>query len=447
MMRRIGRWFLGVAVLLASLAPASAAMQVERVVSPGGVEAWLIRDTTIPAIAIEFSFRGGAALDPPGKEGLAYLAMQLLTEGAGERDSQAFARALEDRAIGLGFDAGLDSVQGSLKTLDEHRDVALELMRLALTRPRFDPADVERARAGVLADLRRTAEQPNTLASRTWMATAFPDHPYGRPTRGTLDSVPKLTVDDFRSFVAARLARDNLVIGVVGDIDPDRLGRVLDQAFGDLPAHAAPVDVAEVVPQGAGRTIVVRRNVPQSVVSFGQAGIKRDDPDYYAALVVNYIMGGGGFNSRLVNEVREKRGLAYSVYSYLSPLDRAGLVMGGTGTANARVAQSIALIRVEWQRMREAGPTPDELANAKTYLTGSFALQLDSTTRIARMLAQIRYDRLGIDFLQRRNGLIEAVTLDDVRRAARRVFDVDRLLTVVVGNPADMDKAESGGGG
>jgi zinc protease len=389
----------------------------------------------VPMIALEFTFRGGAASDPAGKEGRAMMAMDLLTEGAGKLDSQAFAAELEDRAISLGFDAGPDSVQGSLKTLNEHRDVAVDLLRMAMVEPRFDGADIERLRARTLATLAREAENPDTIARRTYMATAFPDHPYGKPVRGTIESVSALGAADFRAFVDARLARDNLVVGVVGDIAPDDLGRLLDRAFGALPAKAAPATIAEVAPAGAGRTVVVRRPAPQSIIVLGQDGVKRDHPDWFAASLVNYVLGGGGFNSRLMEEVREKRGLTYGIYTSLWTFDHAGLIVGSSSTENSRAGKALEVTQDVWRRMHEQGPTPEELDSAKKFLTGSFALRLDSTTQIARMLVSIQYDQLGIDYLDRRDALIEKVTIEDARRVARALLDPARLLTVVVGQP------------
>jgi zinc protease len=422
-------------ILAIVVALPAAAMKIERVTSPGGIEAWLVRDTMLPMVAIEFTFRGGAALDPPGKEGRALMAMNLLTEGAGDLDSQAFAGQLEDRAISMDFEAGTDSLQGSLKTLNEHRDTAIDLLRLAMVKPRFDAADVERVRASTLATIAREAENPDAIARRTWMATAFPDHPYGRPTRGTKESVTGLTVSDMQEFLAQRLARDNLVIGVVGDIAPEELGRVLDRAFGDLPAKAAPNEIPEVKPAGAGRTLIVRRPVPQSVIMLGGPGIKRDDPDWFAASIVNYVLGGGGFNSRLMEEVREKRGLTYGIYTYLATFDSAGLVLASNSTENGRAGRALDVTREVWRGMYEQGPTEAEVANAKRYLTGSFALRLDSTTRIARTLVSVQYDRLGIDYLNQRDALINGVSLEDTRRVARRLLDPAALFTVVVGQP------------
>jgi zinc protease len=440
--RLLARSMLILVLALSAIAPA-AAMTIERVVSPGGIEAWLVRDRLVPVLALEFIFRGGATLDPVGKEGLTSFTAAMMTEGAGDLDSQAFQKELEDRSISINFEAGLDAVQGSFKALNDERDKAVELLRLAMTSPRFDAADVERVRARTQAALAREQESPDIIARRTWMAAAFPDDPYGRPGRGTPDSVAKLQIDDMKAFMRTRLARSNLIIGAVGDITPAELAPLLDKAFGGLPATAQNPKQPDVTMTGLGRTIVVRRAVPQSVVMFGEPGIKRADPDYHAASLVNYVLGGGGFNSRLMLEVREKRGLAYGVYSYLSPMDRTGVTMGGTGTENARVGQSLEIIRAEWQRMAQEGPTAQELADAKTYLNGSFALGFDSTSRIARLLSSMQYDDLGIDYLDRRAGLINAVTLDDAKRVAKRLLHADKLLTVVVGEPEGVSSAES----
>jgi zinc protease len=440
-MADVRRALLGVVVMVGALACAPAthgASKVERVVSPGGIEAYLISESSIPFLSLALHFKGGAALDPAGKEGLAYMVSGLLDEGAGDLDSQAFRTELEDRAIRLSFEAQRDAFTGQLKTLSEQRDRAFELLRLALLEPRFDPEPVERIRNQIQAELRRRAEDPDYLVSRTWFETAFLGHPYGRPVEGTVDSLATITADDLRAFTRERLAKDNLVVGVSGDVTAKELGRLLDLAFGDLPEASAPVAIAATEPAGSG-TIVVRRNVPQSRVIFGQEGLQRDDPDFYAAYVANHLLGGGGFTSRLTEEIREKRGLAYSVYSYLYPMDHAPLWLGGVGTANAAVDESIRLMRKEVARMAAGDVEPKDLADAKTYLTGSFPLRLTSNDQIASMLVSIQVDDLGIDYLDKRNGYIEAVTLEDVRRAAARLYHPEGLLVVVVGNPEGLE--------
>lgn len=417
----------------------AAAVDIERVRSPDGIEAWLVRDHTIPIISMSFSFAGAAALDPPGKEGLADMVSSLLDEGAGELDSEAFQRALEDISASISFGAGRERFRGSLKTLVRHRNAAFRLLKLAVTEPSFDAKPVERIRAQLIASLMSQQENPRRIAVRTWYRTVFPDHPYGNPVAGTTDSVTAIQRADLKRFTVERFGRDNLLIGVVGDITPDELGRRLDEVFANLAAQSLPVRVTDVRPGGAGKLVIVRKPIPQSVVVFGQRGIKRDDKDYYAAYVMNYILGGGGFSSRLTEEIREKRGLAYSVYSYLNPLDHAGLIMGGLGTRNDRVATSLDILRAEWARITRHGVSDDELRSAKNYINGSFPLRLGSSQRIANLLVAIRVSNLGIDYFDRRPELINAVSRDQIRNVARRLLEPDGLTIVVVGNPKDLE--------
>jgi len=417
----------------------SFATNIQEVTSPGGIKAWLVQEPSIPMISVEIAWRGGSRLDPAGKEGLANLVSGLLDEGAGDLDSRAFQTRLEDLAITLSFDSGKDNFYGKLKTLTKNRDEAFRLLSLAVSAPRFDAEPVERIRRQIIAGLISDSEDPDSIASKVWFKRAFPDHPYGKPNDGTIDSVKAVGVDDLKGFVAGRLARDNMIIGVVGDISPDELGHLLDKTFATLPAKAAPYAIDDSWPPAHGAVIVVDKDIPQSVVVFGQRGIKRSDPDWTAAYVMNYVLGGGGFTSRLMEEVREKNGLAYSVYSYLYPFEHSGVHLGGVGTQNAKVAESLRLVRQELRRIHDDGITAEELANAKTYLNGSFPLRLSSNASIARLLVTIQVDDLGIDYLDRRAGLIDAVTLDDVKRVAKRLLKPDDLIVVIVGKPAGVD--------
>jgi zinc protease len=403
----------------------------------------------VPLVSIEFSFRGGSALDPDGKTGLADMTTSLLDEGAGDMDSQAFQRKLSDLAVSISFNAGMDTIRGSLKTLNRTRDEAIDLLALALTKPRFDEDAVERIRQQILTVLARQSTDPDKIAGLVWWKAVFPDHPYGRPSQGTVDTVAAITVGDMRRLVSERFTRDQLIVGVVGDITPEELGPLLDRAFGGLPATGGPFVLDEPKPRAAGQIFVVESDVPQSVVLFGHGGIRRDDPDYYAAYTMNYVLGGGGFSSRLYEEVREKRGLAYSVYSYMTPLSAIGVYSGGVSTANERVGESIDVIRAEWARMRDDGVGEAELKDAKTYLTGSFPLRFTSTNSIARMLVGMQYNDLGIRHIEERNSFIEAVTLDDIRRVAKRLLKPEDLTIVVVGKPdgvtATAEAPETGG--
>lgn len=433
---------LALVVLFALPLRPAAAVEVQRVVSPGGIEAWLVEDRSIPLLSMSIAFEGGAATDPAGKEGLAHMVSGLLDEGAGELDSQAFQQKLSDLSVGLAFDAERDGFLGTLRTLTRNRDAAFDLLRLALTAPRFDTSAVERIRGQIIAGLAARANDPRDIAGRAFWRAMFRGHPYAHAVEGTQQSVVGLTVDDLRGFVVRRLARDGLKIGIAGDISAAELGLLLDRTFGDLPAQGTAIEIAAAEPRAAGGTIVIRQSVPQSTILFGQHGLKRDDPDFYAAYVLNHILGGGSFSSRLYEEVREKRGLAYSVYSYLHPLDHAALWVGGAATANPRVGESLAVVREVWTQMRDAPVDAQALEDAKLNLTGSFALRLTNTRSIARMLVGMQRENLGIDYLDRRNGYIEAVTAADVARIAKSLLDPEALTFVIVGEPDGVTATE-----
>jgi zinc protease len=427
-------------VTAASLATSDvkAGPDVQHVISDGGIEAYLISEPSIPFMSLSLRFKGGAIGDPEGKEGVANMVSALIDEGAGALDSQAFQTELEDLAIHLTFSAGRDSFGGSLKTLTVNRERAFELMRLALTEPRFDEEPVARIRDQIQASLRRQLDDPDRLASNDWSERAFEGHAYARPVYGTIESVEGIEVSDLKSFVETRFARDNILIGVAGDITADELKPLLDKTFGDLPESSLKIEPPQIEPMQSGIS-VIRQDVPQSKVLFGQKGLDRDDPDFYAAYVANHILGGGGFTSRLTAEIREARGLAYSVYSYLNPRDFSATWMGGLGTSNASVAEAIKLVGHEVERMASGDVSEEELLDAKTYLTGSFPLRLTSNDRIAGLLVSMQANDLGVDYLENRNGFIEDVTLDDIKRVAARLYDQDNLLTIVVGNPPDLE--------
>ena len=436
---------LAVSAAFALAAAPAAAVDVQRVVSPGGVEAWLVEERSVPMLSLRFAFRGGSRLDPPGKEGLAELASGLLDEGAGDLDALAFQTALEDNAVRLRFDAGLDEFGGALQTLSERRERAVALLSLALSRPRFDADAVARVRSQLLRRLERETTDANAIARRAWYRAAFADHPYARPSGGAPEGVRAIGRADLAAFARDRFARDRLVVGAAGDIGAAELGELLDSAFGALPAAGPPFDVPETVPATGGRVLVEPLAQPQTVVLWGQRGLKRDDPDYYAAWTMNQILGGGGFTSRLYREVREKRGLAYAVYSYFAPLDRAGLYLGGVATRNDRAADALALVRAEFARMRDEGVSDGELADAKTYINGSFPLRLDSNGEVAAILVGMQVAGLGADYLDRRAALIDAVTREDIARVARELIDPESFLVVAVGEPAGLADTTAGG--
>lgn len=433
-----------VVVLVLAAFPARAEIAIQNVTSPGGITAWLVEDHNIPFTALEIRFRGGTSLDLPGSRGAVNLMAATLEEGAGALDAQGFAEARDALAAGFGFSAGQDSIGVSARFLTENRDAAIDLLRSALIEPRFDEDAVERVKGLILAGLASDAQDPGVLAMRRFDEMAFAGHPYGSAGEGTPDSVAALTRADVLDAHKATMTRDRVYVAAAGDISAAELGPLLDRLLGDLPAVGRQMPAVAGWHLGGGVTVVDYPS-PQSVILFGQEGLRLDDPDFFAAFILNEVLGGERFSARLMTELREKRGLTYGVSSFLAPMDFAQAYMGQMGTANATVAQSIALIRQEWQRLATEGITAEELAATKTYMTGSYPLRFDGNSEIADILVGLQMDGLPIDYPATRNARVEAVTLDDVKRVAARLFQPDKLHFVVVGQPEGVDSADRQG--
>ncbi len=419
---------------IALATPPAEATTIQEVTSPSGLTAWVVEDYTLPIVAMNLAFRGGASQDPDGKAGLANLMSGLLDEGAGPLDSRAFQTKLEDLSVTINFDVGADAFYGNLRTLTTNLDEAVELLRLAVNEPRFDAEPVERIRGQVIANLRREESDPGDVAGRLWSATMFGEHPYGQSRQGTPDSVAAVMAEDLKAFHARTLARDNLHVVMVGAIDAEKAAAVLDQVFGGLPAEATLNPIAEVTP-AVSQTAHTSLSVPQTTVRLGGLGLKRDDPDFIAAYVADHILGGGTFSSRLYKAVREDRGLAYSVGTSVVPFDHAGAFVAATSVDAANADKAVQIMLEEIARFGEEGPSEEELASAKDYLVGNFALRFDSSQKIARNLLHFQLDNLGIDYLERRNDLIRAVTLEDVRRVAKRIWS--QPLSIITVGPGE----------
>src|ERR1700710_2383099 len=421
-----------VAMLSWAPTPSYAAAKIQHLVSPGGIEAWFVQDATVPLIAMEYAFGGGSAQDPADKAGVANMVADLIDEGSGDLDSKTFHERLDRRAIELSFSATRDYFRGSLRMLKDTRDEAFDLLRTSLTSAHFDSADVERIRSQVISNLQSDTASPSALAGRKFLQIAFGDHPYGRPADGTLESVPTIQIADLKDYVSHVLAKDTLKVAVVGDVDADTLGKLLDKPFGGLPAKASLTPIPDIEAAKPPQRAYIPLDVPQTVVMFGGPGINRHDPNFMAGYVDNHILGGGGLSSRLYREVREKRGLAYSVYESLLWMVHSALFVGNTGTRADRAGETVDAIDKEVRRMAEEGPTQQELDEAKSYLKGSQMLALDTSSKLAQALLQFQLDKLPIDYIEKRNAIVDAVTLDDAKKAAQRLWG-QGLLTVIVG--------------
>ena len=425
-------------------APAHA-IEIKEVTSPGGIRAWLVESKSIPLIAMQFSFEGGSTSDPAGKEGTAHFITGMLDEGAGDLDSAAFQSRRDELAVKISFDSGTEQFEGSLQTLSKNRAEAFSLLKKALTSPHFENEAMERVRQQFLLSARDDEQDPDKIASRAWMNLAFGGQPYARRSNGTPDSIAKITPDDLRAAHKLIFSRNGLKVAVVGDIDAATLGQSLDEIFGDLPNTEPPKPVTSAKVAKGPQVKVIDRDIPQSIIVFGHEGILRNDPDFIPAFVMSQILGGGGFHSRLTTEVREKRGLTYGIGFGLSPMDHAGLYAGSLGTRNEKAGDALAVVKETLKKMADEGPTQTELDDMKTFLTGSYALRFDSDDKIAGQLLGLQQQSLGIDYVNKRNGLVEAVTLEQVKAQAKRLIDSNHLIVTVVGKPEGLKSTGSGG--
>ena len=435
------RFILPLLLTLAAL-PVRAAIEIQEVTSPGGITAWLVEDHTIPFTALEIRFRGGASVEPADKRGATNLMTALLEEGAGDMDARAFARARDGLAASFRYGVSDDALSVSAQFLTENRDAAVDLLRQSLIQPRFDAEAIERVRAQVLSGLRSDEKDPQSIATRRFDALVFGDHPYATSLDGTVETVTALTRDDLLAAHAATMARDRIHVSAVGDITAAELGALLDSLLGELPATGASMP-GPADPAFPGGVTVVDFPTPQSVVLFGQPGVAQEDPDFFAAFILDHILGGGGFESRLMTEVREKRGLTYGIYTYLADRDHAQTWGGSVASANDRVAEAVEVIRAEWARLQAEGVTTAELENAKTYLTGAYPLRFDGNGTIANIIVGMQMRGFPIDYAATRNDKVNAVTLADVNRVAREVLDPAALSFVVVGQPEGLGETSN----
>lgn len=399
-----------------------------------GVKAWLVEEHSIPFVTLEIRFKGGATLDRVGKRGSVYFMSALLNEGADDLDTSAFAMEMERLAVELDFNVYQDSLSISFKFLTENKNDSINLLKKALTKPRFDQEPIERVRDQVLSILKSNAKDPRKIASKVFFENVFGSHPYGSMKDGNLQSVLSLNREDILNAYHDVFNRNQIFISAVGDITPKELRDLLNEVVEEIPAN--PVKITDqVIYKLPGGNTVIDFDTPQSVTIFGHGGIKRTDKDFFSAYVLTHILGGSGFGSRLMTELREKNGLTYGVSAYLASWEKADLILGQFASSNNTVMEAISIVRKEWAALAERGVTADELQDAKTFLTGAYPLRFDGNSRIARILVGMQSQGLPIDYIRTRNAKVNSVTIEDIKRVSTRILKEKNLYFVIVGRP------------
>lgn len=416
------------------VAPGSSELSnVQVVTSPGGIKAWLVTETFVPSIAMEISWKGGSASEPRGKEGLGWVLAYMMNEGAGDLDTTAYGARMQDLNMEFACGAWVDYTSCSLSALKATADESLEMMRLAFAKLRMDDEPFERAKRELIVGLKQGESNPKTISSRAMNAALIPGHPYAR--YATAESVGRINTRDVIDLKNRVMTRDGLMVVVVGDITAEELKPKLDQVFGSLPVGPALIGLPDAVARPAPDTPIVKPlQQPQTLILFSGPGIRRDDPDFFAAYTLNQILG-GGLSSRLGNDVREKRGLTYGIATGLSIQPHFWRWTGSSSTMNDKAGEVQRLIRENIARLGQDGPTAQELSDAKAYITGAFPLSFDSNSKTARNLLGFWQDGQDAEYVQRRNDYFEAVTLGDLKRVAAKYMKPENFTFVMVGKP------------
>ncbi|MFT3724726.1 MAG: pitrilysin family protein [Hyphomonadaceae bacterium] len=412
----------------------SSLADIQIVTSPGGVTAWLVSESFVPIVAMEMAWKGGAAVEPADKRGVGWVLGYMMNEGAGNMDTAAYGARMEDLNMKFACGVWADWTSCGLTTLKETSDESFDMVRQAFTKLRFDDEPFERAKREMIVGLKADETNPRAVASKAMNGYLIPGHPYARTP--TPETVGRVTKADAQKLMAQLMTKDKLLVVVVGDITAEELKPKLDRIFGGLPATSELPEVPDAVAKAAPAKPIVRKlPQPQTLVLFSGPGVARSDPDFYAAYTLNYILGGGGFSSRLTDDIREKRGLTYGIGTGLSVQPHLWRWSGSSSTTNEKADEVVALVKENIKRLGEDGPTQKELDDAKQYLTGSFPLAFDSNAKIAKNLMGFRQDDMGPDYVERRNDYFNSVTLDDLKRVAKEYMKPENFTFVMVGQP------------
>ncbi len=400
------------------------------------IQVWLIQDQSVPVISMQFAFKGqGSRNDPDDKQGLYRLLSNTMDEGAGNLDSQAFQKELNDHGIELSFSATRDNFIGTVYTLSREKERAFRLLGLALSAPRFDEDAIERMRAQNISRLRSSMTDPEWMLARLTNSVLFDQHLYAKNSGGTLSSLPRITKQDLKNAHQTLLTAP-VRVAIAGDITDDEALEFVEKLFPT--AGTTPVrDITHAnFPQP--ENILFPHPIPQTLVTMALPGPSVKDPDYVAAEVMNYILGGGGFGSRLMDVIRERNGLTYGIYSNFEHMDGGNFLSISSSSKNETIGKLVNLTKVEIDALRQKGINPDDLRSAVRYLRGSTVLNFSSNPKLSNFMLGLMLEELPVDYLDKRDAALIQLDVEAVNRAAEKWLDSRKLVTIMLGKPTDF---------
>ncbi|BFU92096.1 MAG: peptidase M16 [Nitrospira sp.] len=408
-----------------------------RFTTPNGMTVIVLEQHFLPIIEIHALIKAGSAQDPPEKAGLANLVAGLLDEGTTTRSSKQLAEQIDFVGGSLGAHADEDFTTASARTLKKDIDLGFTLLADILQRPAFPKQEFERVRSQILGEITSDNDDPGHVAMKAFNQLVFQNHPYRWPVNGTEDTLGKITLTDVQAFYTKEYLPNQVILTIVGDVTVEQATTLVQTHFGSWKKGLVPSRTAKKLAVIDKKVVqLIEKDLTQSTIVIGHSGISRTNPDFYAVTVMNHVLGAGGFSSRLMDSIRDKQGLAYSITSHYDARSMPGSFWINLQTRTETTNQAITGVLAEMKAIREAPVSDQELADAKAFLMGSFPLRLDSTAKLAKILAQVEFFGLGFDYFSQYPKWIERVTKEDVLRVARQYLDPQRYALVVVGNIA-----------
>ena len=408
-----------------------------RFIAPNGMTVLVLEQHFLPIVEIHALIKAGAAQDPPEKAGVANLVASLLDEGTTTRSSKQLAEQIDFVGGSLAVQAGEDYTTASARTLKKDIDLGFTLLADILQHPAFPKQEFERVRSQILGEISSDNDDPGHVAMKTFNQLVFQNHPYRWPVNGTEETLSKITLAEVQSFYTKEYLPNQVILTIVGDVTAEQATTLVQTHFGSWKKGVVPSRAVKKPPAIDKKTVqLVEKDLTQSTIVIGHPGISRTNPDFYAVTVMNHILGAGGFSSRLMDSIRDKQGLAYGIMSHYDARVMPGSFWINLQTRTETTNQAISGVLIEMKAIREAPVSDQELADAKAFLMGSFPLRLDSTSKLAQVLAQVEFFGLGFDYFSQYPKWIERVTKEDVQRVAKQYLDPQHYALVVVGNIA-----------